>query len=171
MSASTIFTGARAILKLASQAVGYVVNVAGTTGINYQPLNVLAHLEPVEHTPTSYTVEMTASLARVANVTRLASGAQANFPNTIQGVDAGVDSPQVMAAFGADGTPILTSGELQADIMDRVNAGAEALYTVKGVKCAQKAWEVAAGGMVAENCTFVARIMTEAGENTAAFGT
>lgn len=170
MSASTIFTGARAILKLASAAVGYVVNCAGTTGINYQPLNILAHLESIEHTPTSYTVEMTASLARVATVTRLASGAQANFPNTISGVDAGVDSPQVMAAFGTDGTAILTSGELQADIIDRV-IGGDALYTVKGVKCSQKAWEIAAGGMVAENCTFVARIMNEANENTAAFGT
>lgn len=170
MSSSTIFSGARAILKLAQAAVGYVVNCSGTTGINYQPLSVLGHLEVVEHVPTAYTVELTASLARVAKVTRTNSGTSANFPGTFAGIDGGVDSPQVMPSFGVDGdgTVILTSGELQADIFDRVLGGA-ALYTIKGVKCAQKAWEIAAGGMVAENCTFVARISGEAGENTAGF--
>jgi hypothetical protein len=170
MSASTVFSGARAILKLAQAAVGYVVNCSGTTGINYQPLNVLGHLEVVEHVPTAYTVEMTASLARVASVTRLNSGGAANFPGTLTGVDSGADSPQVMPAFGVDGTgsAILTSGELQADIYDRVLGGA-AIYTIKGVKCSQKAWEIAAGGMVAENCTFVARIQGEKGENTSTF--
>lgn len=170
MSTSTIFSGARAILKLAQQAVGYVVNCSGTTGINYQPLNVLGHLEVVEHVPTSYTVEMTASMARVATATRLNSAAPTNFQGTFAGIDGGVDSPQIMPSFGVDGdgSVILTSGEMQADIFDRVLGGA-ALYTIKGVKCAQKAWEISAGGMVAENCTFVARISGENGENTSAF--
>lgn len=170
MSTSTIFSGARAVLKLDQKAVGYVVNCSGTTGINYQPLNVLGHLEVVEHVPTAYTVELTASLARVASVTRLNTGAQANFAGTFAGIDGGADSPQVMPSFGidGDGSVILTSGEMQADIFDRV-LGGSALYTIKGVKCSQKAWEIAAGGMVAENCTFVARIQGENGENTAAF--
>lgn len=169
MSTSSIFSGARAILKLGAAAVGYVVNCSGTTGINYQPLSVLGHLEVVEHVPTAYTVELTASLARVATVTRLNTGKAASFPGTVSTIDGGVDSPQVMAAFGDDGTTILTSGELQADIFDRVQGGAS-LISIKGVKCAQKAWEIASGGMVAENCTFVARIQNEKGESTTALG-
>lgn len=171
MSASTIFSGARAIIKLAQAAIGYIVNCSGTTGINYQPLNVLAHLETVEHVPVAYTVEMSASLARVANVTRLAQGTADRFPGTKASIgDGGADSPQVMAPFGDDGLPILTAGELQADIFDRV-LGGDALYSIGGVRCSQKAWEMAPGGMVAENCQFVARTSNEFGENTGAFGT
>lgn len=168
MSASTVFSGARAILKIGTGNVGYVMNCAGTTGINYQPLNVLGHLETVEHVPVAYTVEMTASMARVANVTRLNTGTSTDFPGRKDSIDGSANSPQIMPSFGisGDGQGILTSGELQGDVFDRVTGG-EALYTIKGLKCSQKSWEIAAGSMVAENCTFVARIQGERGDNAA----
>ena len=61
---SEVFSGARSVFKLDQKPVGYAIGVSGTTGINYQPLNVLGHLEVVEHVPVSYTVEMSANLAR-----------------------------------------------------------------------------------------------------------
>jgi hypothetical protein len=162
MSASTVFSGARAVLKMSNKPVGYAVNCSGTTGINYQPLSVLGHLEVVEHVPTAYTVEFSASLARVAALTRLNSSA--GFPTLSEGIEGATDSQQIMPAFATDGTPILQSGEMASVIQDRVTKGS--LYSIAGVKCSQKAWEISAGGMVAENCTFVARIMNEGGENT-----
>lgn len=162
MGASTVFSGARAVLKISNKPVGYATNCSGTTGINYQPLSVLGHLEVVEHVPTAYTVEFTASLARVAALTRLNSSSR--FPSLTAGIEGATESQQIMAAFGVDGTAILQSGEMVAVIQDRVSQGS--LYSIGGVKCSQKAWEISAGGMVSENCTFVARIMNEAGENT-----
>jgi len=162
MSASSVFTGARAVLKVGNKPVGYAINCSGTTGINYQPLNVLGHLEVVEHVPVAYTVEFTASLARVATASRLNTAA--TFPSLSANIEGGTESAQIMPAFADDGSPILQSGELTAVIQDRITKGS--LYTISGVKCAQKAWEIAAGAMVSENCNFVARIMAEEGENT-----
>lgn len=157
---SEVFTGARAVFKLDNKPLGYAIGCSGTTGINYQPLNTLGHLETVEHVPVAYTVELTANLARLAKATRLAGFN--NFPGLRADVEGGLESPQIMPSFGSNGLNILQSGELQAVIYDIVTK--ETLYTISGVKCAQKAWDIQAGGMVAENCTFVARIANEGGE-------
>lgn len=159
MASGNVFSGARTIFKLADKAVGFGQGVSGTTGINYQPVNVLGHLEVVEHVPTAYTVEMSAVLARLARFSRLYE------QNSVPGMrddsryEGGSVSPAVMTPFGDNGLDILTQGELTATIVDVVTQ--TALYTIQGVKCGQKAWDIQAAGMVAENCTFVARISSE----------
>lgn len=157
---SEVFSGARAVFKLDGKPLGYAIGVSGTTGINYQPLNVLGHLEVVEHVPVAYTVEMNANLARIAKATRLQSST--DFPGLRGDVEGGLESPQIMPAFANNGLSILQSGELQSVVYDTVTQ--TSLYTISGVKCAQKAWDIQAGGMVAENCNFVARIAAEGGQ-------
>lgn len=164
---SEVFSGARSVFKLDGKPVGYAIGCSGTTGINYQPLNVLGHLETVEHVPVAYTVEMNANLARLAKATRLKGFS--NFPGLRADVEGGLESPQIMPAFGTNGLSILQSGELQSVIYDIVTQ--QSLYTIAGVKCSQKAWDIQAGGMVAENCAFVARIMNEGGESVGTIGT
>jgi len=163
---SEVFSGARAVFKVGGKPVGYALGCSGTTGINYQPLSVLGHLEVVEHVPVAYTVELTSNLARIAKSSRLKSFQ--NFPGLRSDIEGGLESPQIMPAFGGNGLTILQSGELQAVIYDIVTK--QTLYTISGVKCSQKAWDIQAGGMVAENCTFVARISNEGGENTGTIG-
>ena len=163
---SEVFSGARAVFKLNNKPVGYAVNTSGTTGINYQPIQVLGHLEVVEHVPTAFTVEMTASLARLARFTRLNQGQ--SFPTLRQDVEGSDTSPQIMPAFGEDGLNILQSGELVATIFDVVTK--TTLYTISGLKASQKAWDIQAAGMVAENISFVARLSNENGESLGTIG-
>ena len=164
---SQVFSGARTVFKLGGLPVGYALGCGGTTGINYQPLEVLGHLETVEHVPVSYRVEMNANLARIAATSRLSSYPQ--FPGLRPDIEGQTTSPQIMPAFGTDGTAILTSGELTAVIQDIVTS--TTLYTIQGVKCSQLSFEIQAGGMVSENATFVATIMNQGGENTGTIGT
>jgi hypothetical protein len=163
---SEVFSGARCVFKLEGKAVGYAVGVSGSTVINYQPLATLGHLEVVEHVPVSYAVELSANLARIAKSTRLAS--YQNFPGLRSDVEGGLESPQIMPAFGTNGLNILQSGELQAVIYDVVTQSS--LYTISGVKASQKNWDIQAGGMVAEQCTFVARIAAEGGQTDGTIG-
>ena len=64
---SQVFSGARAVFKLGGDPVGYALGTNGTTGINYNPIQVLGHLEVLEHVPVAYTVELNANLARLAS--------------------------------------------------------------------------------------------------------
>lgn len=163
---SEIFSGARAVFKLDNKPVGYAVGCSGSTGINYQPLSVLGHLEIVEHVPVAYSVELSANMARIAKATR--TNNYNNFPSLRSDVEGGLQSPQIMPAFGTNGLNILQSGEMQAVIYDIVTK--QTLYTISGVKAASKNWDIQAGGMVSENVTFVARISSEGGENDGTIG-
>lgn len=163
---SEVFSGARCVFKLGGKPVGYAIGCSGTTGINYQPLSVLGHLEVVEHVPVAYTVEMTANLARIAKATRL--NQYQKFPGLRPEVEGSGISPQIMPSFGSNGLNILQSGELTSTIYDTVTQAT--LYTIDGVKCSSKAWDIQAGGMVAEQCQFVARISTEGGQADATIG-
>lgn len=163
---SEVFSGARCVFKLEGKPVGYALGVSGSTGINYQPLSVLGHLEVVEHVPVSYAVELSANLARIAKATRMAN--YANFPGLRSDLDGGLESPQIMPAFGTNGMNILQSGELQSVIYDVVTQ--TSLNTISGVKASQKNWDIQSGGMVAEQCTFVARISAEGGQTDGTIG-
>lgn len=155
MATSEVFTGARALLLFGTTVVGYAVACTGTAGITYQPLNVLGNLAVEEHVPTAYTVEFSAQLARLAKFSRLK--AQSSFPGRYSAN--GKSSPAIMPSYGSDGTNILKSGELVANIQDIITQ--KNVYSVESVKCSQKSWEATAGGFMTENATFVARIMNE----------
>ena len=172
-----VFSGARAVFKIEGKVVGYTVGLSGTAAINYQPLNVLGTLAVVEHVPVAYTVEMNSQFARIAGASGgSATSRLANVQNGIpqpSGIPEAAksqsgESPQIMPAYSENGVPILESGELTATVFDVVTAST--LYTVSGVKCSSKAWDIAHGSMVTENCAFVARIMNEGGESTTSLG-
>ena len=163
---SEVFSGARAILKLNGTIVGYCLAMTGSTAINYTPIDACGSLAVVEHVPVGYVVELTAQLSRLARFTRLNTGEFVTPEGVAQAAEA--TSPQIMPAFAGDGMSILTSGELTAVVQDVVNK--ISVYTVKGVKCTTKAWDVSGRAPVAENCNFVARLMVEDQENTAAIG-
>ncbi|MGZ3772943.1 MAG: hypothetical protein ACXVCY_04155 [Pseudobdellovibrionaceae bacterium] len=163
---SQVLSGARMVFKLANKPVGYALGVNVSAGINYQPVSVLGHLEVVEHVPVAYQVEMSASMARIATASRLAG--YENFPGLRSGLEGGVSSPQIIPAFGEDGMGILTSGEMTSTLQDLVTK--KSLYTVSGVKGASKNFEISPGSVVGEQCSFVARILNEDGENVGSIG-
>ena len=170
---SQVFSGARTVFSIntgtgGARVVGYALGCSGTTGINYQPLEVLGHLETVEHVPVSYRVELSANMARISTGnTNNPIGSRVS-DNSTYGNETST-SPQLMPSFNAtNGLSILQSGELEATIKDIVTDSV--LYTIRGVKCSQKSFEIQAGGMVSENCTFVARISLEGGENPGIIG-
>lgn len=164
--ASEVISGARAIFKVGGQPVGYALDVSGSTGINYQPLNVLGHLEVVEHVPVSYVVSLNASMARIANGSRL--NKKTSFPGLRSDLDGNLESPQLMPAFGTNGLNILQSGELSATIYDLVTK--TSLYEIVGIKAENKNWNLAPGSILAEQISFVARISHEADELDATVG-
>jgi len=164
---SKVFTGARCRFKVGESFVGYALGCTGSSGINYTPIQGLGHLEVIEHAPSAFVVEMTTNLSRVVldsagKGTRLAG---ADFTGTSETM---TDSPQIMPAFGEDGMNILKSGELTSYIYDRVTE--KSLYSITGCKASQKSFDCSGAGAVAENVTWVARIMHEFGFNDAAIG-
>jgi hypothetical protein len=166
-TSSQVFSGARAILKIGGQTVGYCLAMTGNTAINYQPIEACGNLAVLEHVPIGYTVEMTAQLSRLANFTRLANQTDFHTPPNSAAATA-KQSPRVMPVYGLDGSGILKSGELTAVIQDVVLN--KAVFTIKGVKCTSKAWDVSGRAPVAENCNFVARYMVEDQEDESALG-
>jgi len=169
--ATQVISGARVVLKFGQFVLGYCINVGVTSAINYQPINVLGTLAVVEHVPVAYTVEMNASVSRIAALSRLAATAtelggnagddkiQSSSPGTPD--VANPQSPRIMPAYNADGQEILKSGELEATIVDVVSG--DAIMKVFGVRCSNKSVEFAAGSAVAENLTFVAKVAQEKG--------
>jgi len=164
---SQVFSGARAFLQIGRETVGYCLAMSGTTAINYQPIEVIGSLAVIEHVPTGYTVEMTAQLSRLSAFTRLAKSTGINVAEGSAQAVVGT-SPQIMPAYGNDGLAILETGELVANIQDVILK--KTIYKIKGVKASQKAFDIGARAPVAENVTFVARIMSELDEGDQAVG-
>jgi hypothetical protein len=155
---SQVFSGARALLKINDKTVGYCLAMTGSTVINYAPIDCCGTLGVVEHVPTGYTVEMTAQLSRLASFSRLAEASMTAGEWADSQI---VASPAIMPSYGADGLDIINSAAFQATIYDRVSKSI--LYTIDGVKCSNKSWDVGARAAVAENCTFVAARCQEVG--------
>lgn len=135
MSTKT-FSGARAIFIFDGNPVAYAGGVSGEEMIDYEPVDVLSILEVREHVPVAYRTSLNAQVFRVV----------------------GESLKQVGIMPRQD--DILTSGELQASIQDKVTGSTIALF--QGVKTAGHSFDVTARGIVQENVSFVSiRVLDE----------
>lgn len=60
-----VFSGARARLYLRGKVIGYATNVSGTEEIQYEPVEVLNHMQVIEFVPVGYRVSLNASRVRL----------------------------------------------------------------------------------------------------------
>lgn len=128
--ASQTFSGARAIFLINSVPVAFAGGVSGDETIDYEPVDVLNLLEVREHVPVAYRTTLNAQVFRVIG-----------------------ESLKKLGIFPLQ-DDIITSGDLEAAIVDKVSGQTMALF--QGVRCSGHSFDVTARGIVQENVTFVA---------------
>lgn len=134
--ASNTFSGARAIFLINTTPVGFAGGVSGEEMVDYEPVDVLNLLEVREHVPVAYRASLNAQVFRVIGESLKKVGILPTQSN------------------------IITSGDLEASIQDKVTGQTMALF--QGVRCSGHSWDVTARGIVSENVTFVAiRVLDE----------
>lgn len=136
MAASYTFSGARAIFLINAVPVAFAGGVSGEEQIEYEPVDVLNLLEVAEYVPVAYRTSLNAQIFRVVGSSLKAQGI---LPRQEE---------------------IITSGDLEAVIQDKITNQTTALF--QGVRCSGHSWDVTARGLVQENVTFVAiRVLDE----------
>lgn len=136
MAASRTFSGARAIFLINSAPVAFAGGVSGEETIDYEPVDVLNLLEVREFVPVAYRTSLSAQVFRVVG-----------------------DSLKKLGILPRQ-EDIITSGDLEAAIQDKVTGSTIALF--QGVRCSGHTFDVTARGIVMENVNFVAiRVLDE----------
>jgi len=136
MAASKTFSGARAIFLINSAPVAFAGGVSGEETIDYEPVDVLNLLEVREFVPVAYRTSLSAQVFRVVG-----------------------DSLKKLDILPRQ-EDIITSGDLEAAIQDKVTGSTIALF--QGVRCSGHTFDVTARGIVMENVNFVAiRVLDE----------
>jgi hypothetical protein len=138
--ANMIYTGARAIFKLAGQSVATATGVDVSSNIAYDPVRVLDMLEVYEFAETQYNASMSCSTVKMIG----ASATQLGF------------FPHV------DLMSILLQPELVAELYDNVTR--QLVCVVEGVKPENNTFSVNAGQVVANNLTFVCKRVRDVSE-------
>lgn len=134
--ASRTFSGARAVFLINGARVAYAGGVSGEEMVDYEPVDVLNLLEVLEHVPVAYRTSLNAQVFRVVGESLKKLGILPRQED------------------------IITSGDLESAIQDRVTGQTMALF--QGVRCSGHSFDVTARGIVNENVTFVAiRVLDE----------
>lgn len=139
--ASSTFSGARAIFLIDGVKVAFAGGVSGEEMIDYEPVDVLSLLEVAEHVPVAYRTSLNAQVFRV------------------------VGSSLKKLGIMPRQEEIITSGDLEAAIQDKVTENTLALF--QGVRTSGHTFDVTARGIVQENVTFVSIRVLDEFENPA----
>jgi hypothetical protein len=135
---SQVMTGAKAIFRINGIQIAYASNISYNENIQLEPVNVLDEIAVKEHAEVGYTVDMQCQTFRVQNQSVKQLGI---MPKLSQ---------------------VLTSGELTAEIVDRVSGAV--LLLMEGVKLQARQTSVDARGLMTETWQFVGlRAQDEAG--------
>jgi|6_EtaG_2_1085325.scaffolds.fasta_scaffold48260_2 hypothetical protein len=128
------FSGARARLYFnGNQLAGWCTGVRGTENIQLQRVDVLGDIDSQEIEPVARTVTMTADFVRILG-----------------------DSLQAQGLWPQGGTPdVVNFPEMSAVIFDEIDQ--TAVYTLEGVKCESRNFQVDRQGIMTLNATFQAR--------------
>lgn len=140
-AAAKTFSGARALFLIDSKPVAYAAGVSGEETIDYEPVDVLSLLEVREFVPVAYRTSLSAQVFRVVG-----------------------DSLKALGILPRQ-EDIITSGDLEAAIQDRITSKTIALF--QGVRCSGHSWSVTARGIVQEDVNFVAIRVKDEFENPA----
>jgi len=129
---STVFSGAKASLKINGVKVAFVGSISITQENTMTPIDVLDQLDIAEFAETGHTVSMTCNLFKV----------DANSAKAL-----GLDPDNL--------DDLLTQGELVAEIYDRINDKVQ--YTITGVKFQGGSGSVDARGVWQGTWNFVGK--------------
>ena len=140
------FTGARARFSIEGRKVGYATNCAGSTEIEYQPIEVLDNIEVEEFVPVAYRVTFTASRVRIVGDSLKSEGF---FPSSGSTPEEHLQN-------------ILLQGDMVATIEDSKTGNI--MMTLEQVKIQSYNWTLNARGLVGEDITFVAVRMKDESE-------
>jgi len=130
LSASKTFSGARALFLINSVPIGFAGGMSGSEEIDYEPVDVLNHLEVSEHVPVAYRCSLNAQVFRVVGSSLKALGIIPRLED------------------------IITSGDLTAAVQDSVTGATVAMFT--GVRASSQNFDVTARGLVQTAVSFVA---------------
>jgi len=125
---SRVMTGARAIFRINGTKVALASQCTYNEAIQLEPVNVLDQLEVEEYAEVGYTVDLQCQAFRVQNQS--------------------VKQLGIMPKLNA----ILTSGEMTAEIIDRVTNSV--ILLMEGVKMESRQSTVDARGVMTETWTF-----------------
>lgn len=125
---SRVMTGARAIFRLDGNQIAYASNVTFNENIQLEEVNVLDRLETLEHAEVGYRVDLSCTSFRVQNESVKQLGIMPRLQD------------------------ILTSGEITAEIVDRVSNAV--ILLMEGVKLESRQSTVDARGVMTETWTF-----------------
>lgn len=145
------FAGARAVFMFNESIVGFASGCSGSEEITYEPVDVLDHLETVEHVPTGYRVTFTATIFRTI----------ARGPST-DDAPGSLKQQNIFPRFAQ----ILRVEGVTAAIQDSVSG--KIIHLLTGVKAASTNFNVTARGVVGQNVTFVAQRVFDEDEASAA---
>ena len=126
-----VFTGSKAIFRLAGVQVANASNVSYNENIQLEPINVLDEIATVEHAEVGYSCDIQCQTFRVANESVKQLGL---MPRLSQ---------------------ILTQGELTAEVVDRISSAV--ILLMEGVKLQSRATTIDARGVATETWSFVGR--------------
>ena len=142
-----VATGARIKFTIAGVTVGLATRTDASDEIDYQAVEVLNNIEPLEHVAVGYRATLTASQVRIIGQTLTTLGFYPKKGGT----------PQDFLRN------ILTLPEMTGQLEDSQSDTVIARFY--GVKIASRNFNVDARGMVMEDLTFVVRRGTDEAEN------
>ena len=133
--AQPVVSGARAILKIKDQEIGYSTGVQASEQIDYQPVEQLGEVDVVTYEPTARRITMSCSLLRILDVSQLT---------------------ELFPASGQLTTPdVLNFAEMTAEVIDAQSTGTPTLYKFEGVKPTSRNFTLDRGGIMMVNANFV----------------
>jgi len=147
-----VFSGARCMFIFNGDIVGYSSGVSGSKEIQYEPVNILDHLEVVEFVPVGFRVALSAQVFRTVSP---GAGNDNNSPGSLE-------QQQIFPKFN----DIFRVQGVQAIIQDdsQAGSGGKIIAQYDGVKTASYNFNIAPRSIVGQNVTFVTTMMRDESE-------
>jgi len=138
--AGNVFSGPRCRFYIDGDVIAYASGVSHEESYDYQPIDILDHIEIMEHVPVAYRCSLSSAFFRLVGSSlknyQLGGKSKPIFPH-LQGTN-----------------NILTSGTMSAVIEDKLSQANLAQFV--GVRAAHRTSDVTAHGVVTDNVSFVA---------------
>jgi hypothetical protein len=138
---SRVFSGARASFYYNGTVVALASGCSGSEEITYEPVDVLDHLDTIEHVATGYRVSFSCQMFRSIDAT--GAGDSADRPGSIK-------QQNIFPKF----EQILTTEGVDVIIQDKITQ--KVIFQLSNVKAASYNFNITARGLVGTNVSFVA---------------
>lgn len=137
-----VFSGARCIFGFNGEPIGFANGVSGSEEIQYEPVEILDHLEVVEFVPVGYRVTLSAQVFRTIS---LGASDDINAPGSLK-------QQQIFPKFD----DIFRIQGVDAVISDDSRLSGKNLHQYQGVKTSSYNFNITPRGIVGQNVNFVA---------------